>query len=69
MKTWQMTYGSKYVRCSGAEFRVWAPNLHELSVKIVGQPERMVSMTRVGEDFEVIIPDVHAGDRYSLVLD
>src|SRR5579864_6207067 len=50
----------------GVRFRVWAPNVQKLAVKMA---DRLIPMTRVGEDFEVFVADARAGDCYSLILD
>src|SRR6202158_4005975 len=60
-----MMYGATPLRQGGVKFRVWAPRLERLAVKISGT---MFPMTRVGEDFEVCVPDARPGDLYSLVL-
>ena len=69
MPAWRMAYGATPVAAEGVQFRVWAPNVQELALKIEGHPARLVPMTRNGEDFELFIPDVHPGDRYRFVLD
>ncbi len=61
-----MTYGAIPLPGGGVRFRVWAPNVRTLSVKI---GTRVFPMTRAGEDFEVTIPEAHPGQRYFLVLD
>src|SRR6266851_4777826 len=92
-----MTYGATPLREGGVQFRVWAPNLKTLAVKICelplagardsepflpsrdrkgavvkgypGQASSITVMTRVGEDFEVYVPDARPGCLYSLLLD
>jgi len=61
-----MKYGATPLREGGVQFRVWAPNLKTLAVKISG---RTFQMARCGEDFEVYVPDARQGNLYSLVLD
>src|SRR5690349_17342617 len=65
---WRMSYGATPVAGDRVQFRVWAPLVERLAVKIEGRPARVVPMTREGEDFEAFIPDVRPGDRYQLVL-
>jgi len=60
-----MSYGA-IVTDAGVRFRVWAPQVQTLSVKIGGC---LFPMARTGEDFEVTVPDANAGDKYSLLLD
>jgi len=62
-----VTYGATSLGQEGVQFRVWAPNLAALAVKI-DRTSSLVPMTRVGEDFEVLVPDARPGDMYSLVL-
>lgn len=50
----------------GVRFRVWAPSVQTLAVKMA---DRLIPMTHVGEDHEVFVPDARPGDCYSLILD
>jgi maltooligosyltrehalose trehalohydrolase len=61
-----MTYGATPLPEGGVYFRVWAPNVGELGVRVEGNT---FPMTRDGEDFEVLIPTATPGQTYSLVLD
>ena len=61
-----MTYGATPLPSGGVRFRVWAPNVSTLAVKL---DTRLFPMTRTGEDFEVTIRDAHPGQRYFFVLD
>jgi len=61
-----MTYGATPLPAGGVQFRVWAPNLKTLAVKVLA---RTFQMTRCGEDFEVCVPDARPDDLYMLVLD
>ena len=61
-----MRYGATPLPGGGVQFRVWAPNVQTMAVKI---SQRRFPMTRCGEDFEVVAPHAHSGDRYSLVFD
>jgi maltooligosyltrehalose trehalohydrolase len=65
-RPWRLKYGATPNRAGGVEFRVWAPNLHTLAVKIGG---RTVPMDRDGEDFQVLIADARPGQTYSLIVD
>ncbi|HEV2687315.1 MAG TPA: malto-oligosyltrehalose trehalohydrolase [Bryobacteraceae bacterium] len=58
-------FGATPLLDGGVHFRVWAPNVQTLAVKI---KERQVSMTKDGEDFEVFVADAQPGDLYSLVV-
>jgi maltooligosyltrehalose trehalohydrolase len=61
-----MTYGATPLPAGGVQFRVWAPDLKTLAVKISA---RTFQMTRCGEDFEVYVADARPDDLYTLVLD
>ncbi len=64
-----MRYGAT-PRGEGIEFRVWAPNLEKLELKLHGNsPAQVIAMTRRGEDFEMFVAGAKPGDRYSFVLD
>ena len=64
-----MRYGASPLPGGGAQFRVWAPSVSTMAVRIEGNQRVPVPMTRAGEDFEVIIVDARPGDRYAFVLD
>ncbi len=63
-----MTYGATPRGREGVQFRVWAPNLNALAVRLEWTNPSLIPMTRNGEDFEVLVPDAHPGDLYSFVL-
>ena len=64
-----MTHGATPLGPQGVHFRVWAPSLDTLAVKLEGPASStLYPMTRAGEDFEVLVPDARPGDLYSLVL-
>src|SRR5258708_39396444 len=65
MNRWMMTYGASQQEGS-AHFRVWAPKIVDMAVKISG---RLFPMDRQGEDFEADIPDVEPEIDYLFVLD
>lgn len=69
MTSWRMTYGATPVGERGVQFRVWAPHVSTLAVKMTGPSARLFPMTRVGEDFEACIADARSGQHYSFVLD
>src|SRR5258707_5604329 len=65
MNRWMMRYGASQQEGS-AHFRVWAPKIVDMAVKISG---RLFPMYRQGEDFEADIPDVEPEIDYLFVLD
>src|SRR5450432_3902005 len=58
-------FGATPVSDGGARFRVWAPDVDALAVKIHG---RILPANRVGEDFELFVAEAKVGDEYSLIL-
>ena len=75
---WELRFGASLPDPNSAEFRVWAPNLAKLAVRIVGEhsPEgpakaaRTIPMTR-GENSEFVanVPGVGDGADYFYVLE
>jgi maltooligosyltrehalose trehalohydrolase len=63
---WRLQYGATPLRGGGAQFRVWAPETASLAVELSQQAP--ATMTRNGEDFELIVPDARPGDLYSFVF-
>ncbi len=62
-----MRYGATPIASGGVQFRVWAPLVSTMAVRVNGGPA--CAMDRMGEDFEAFARDARPGDRYSLVLD
>lgn len=60
-----MSYGATVID-EGVCFRIWAPHVQTLAIKL---NEQLFPMARDGEDFEVVIADAKPGDSYTLVLD
>jgi len=61
-----MNYGATLLPGGGVQFRVWAPNVRTLAVKLDG---RTIPMAREGEDFQILVSDAQPGQNYSLLLD
>lgn len=59
-----LRYGAN-VRGAQVEFRVWAPNAHEVALRLDGRDH---PMRRDGEDFTLDLP-ARAGQRYFYVVD
>ncbi len=64
-----MTYGATPLAGGGVHFRVWAPAVSKMMLRIVSKKDEPVAMTRSGEDFEATLEDAQPGDRYLLILD
>ncbi len=68
--TWQLRFGANLRDDGAVEFRVWAPNLTNLAVRILGENPKTVSMTRNAEsEFVATVPNTGAGTEYFYVLD
>jgi maltooligosyltrehalose trehalohydrolase len=62
-----MEHGATPLKNGGVQFRVWAPNVNSLALQLSQRPA--LTMSQVGEDFELLVPDARAGDEYSFVFD
>ena len=58
-----MEYGATPLKNGGVQFRVWAPDVSSLSLQLCERPP--LTMTRDGEDFELLVPHAQPGDNYS----
>jgi maltooligosyltrehalose trehalohydrolase len=72
-RSWKLQFGASVRGNDTAEFRVWAPNLTNLAVRILGERPRTIPMMRSlnSEDSEFVatVPHVSAGTDYYYVLD
>ncbi len=67
---WQLQFGANCIAGSGVEFRVWAPQLTDLAVRILGEGERTIPSARRQDGiFSVIVPDAAAGTDYQFLLE
>jgi maltooligosyltrehalose trehalohydrolase len=70
---WKLQFGASIRGDETVEFRVWAPNLANLAVRILGERPRIIPMTRSlnSEDSEFVAMVPHASERtdYFYVLD
>ncbi len=67
--TQAISYGAN-IRGNEVAFRVWAPVLHQITLRLMrtGQPPQDIPMRREGEDL-VATAEARVGDRYSYILD
>jgi len=72
---WQLRFGASVLDGGKVQFRVWAPNLTALAVRILGQPDRTIPMTitpstnsESGAEFVATVPNVSEGMDYFYVL-
>jgi maltooligosyltrehalose trehalohydrolase len=61
-----MTYGATPLDGGGVQFRVWAPNAREVSVRVA---ELKYAMEQQGYDFIAVISEARAGQYYNFVLE
>lgn len=72
-RRWKLQFGASIRDDETVEFRVWAPNLANLAVRILGESPRTVPMTRSlnpeESDFVATVPNVSEGSDYFYVLE
>ena len=71
---WELQFGASVRGDDKVEFRVWAPNLTNLAVRLLGDnlggPTRNIPMTRSrNSEFVAIVPQVSEGADYFYVLE
>ncbi len=74
-KAWELRYGSSVHGENSVEFRVWAPNVTTMAVRILGETQRTVPMTRSSNplnpeafEFAATVEDVGEGADYFYLL-
>ncbi len=73
-KPWELRFGASLREGDSAEFRVWAPNLTNLSVRVIsentGEHPRTIPMTRsAGSEFVATVSQVGEGSDYFYLLE
>ncbi len=75
-RAWQLRFGASVLDGGKVEFRVWAPKLTTLAVRILGDHPRTIPMTMAhppdsesGGEFVAAVPNVSEGMDYFYVLD
>lgn len=73
-KKWGLRFGASVRDGYSVEFRVWAPNLTSLAVRVMGgnegEPPRTIPMRQSSDsEFVATVPQVGAGADYVYVLD
>jgi maltooligosyltrehalose trehalohydrolase len=62
--------GCRYLDNGACEFVVWTPAAHRVDLRIEGESERLIEMTRSDSGYHrVALDDVESGTRYWYVLD
>ena len=73
-KKWGLRFGASVRSGGSVEFRVWAPNLTNLAVRVMGRnpgehPRTIPMMQSSDSEFAATVPQVGAGADYFYVLD
>ncbi|HEV3208552.1 MAG TPA: malto-oligosyltrehalose trehalohydrolase [Terriglobales bacterium] len=68
--TWRLRYGASVRDGNRVEFRVWAPNVRNLAVRILGDRPQTVPMSKSqGSEFVATVEQVREGTDYLYLLD
>jgi maltooligosyltrehalose trehalohydrolase len=68
--TWRLRYGASVRDGNSVEFRVWAPNVRNLAVRILGDRPQTVPMTKsLGSEFVATVEQVREGADYFYLLE
>ncbi|MGH9627530.1 MAG: alpha-amylase family glycosyl hydrolase, partial [Bryobacteraceae bacterium] len=68
--SWELPFGAQTQSGGDVRFRVWAPGVEKMSLKIPGSKELVLPMERNAEDrFELTVPNLRPGSDYFYVLD
>src|ERR1700687_6152866 len=72
-QSWRLQFGASVRGDDTAEFRVWAPNLTNLAVRILGEHSRTIPMRRSRDseesEFVATVPEVSEETDYFYVLE
>ena len=69
-RPWELRFGARVLSRNGVEFRVWAPRLRSLAVRILQDTPLTLAMhPEAGSEFVVSAPKLGAGLDYVLVLE
>jgi maltooligosyltrehalose trehalohydrolase len=72
VQSWKLQFGTSVRDGDTAEFRVWAPNLTSLAVRVLGDNSRTIPMTRSSKselfEFVATVDHVSEGTDYFYVL-
>jgi maltooligosyltrehalose trehalohydrolase len=75
-RPWKLRFGASVLDDGIVEFRVWAPKLKQLAVRVLGDQPRTIPMTmnrppdsESGGEFVATVPGVNEGADYFYVLD
>ncbi len=67
---WELQFGASVRGDDSVEFRVWAPKVTSLSVRILGELPRTIPMTRsLDSEFVATVPQVSEGADYFYLLE
>jgi maltooligosyltrehalose trehalohydrolase len=67
---WQLQFGASVREGGSVEFRVWAPNVSTMAVRILGENPRTIPMIRTPDsEFVMTVPNLGEGADYFYLLD
>jgi maltooligosyltrehalose trehalohydrolase len=66
-KLWALELGASFPK-DGVKFRVWAPNISSISLKVAGESGEILMNPETNGYFTTIINDLEPGTRYSYLL-
>jgi maltooligosyltrehalose trehalohydrolase len=67
---WELRFGAKVLPGGAVSFRVWAPKVANLAVRVLGEQARTIPMTRDADaEFSVTVPDIGEGNDYLFLLE
>ncbi|MEO8327686.1 MAG: malto-oligosyltrehalose trehalohydrolase, partial [Nitrospirota bacterium] len=66
---WQLELGASCIDTSSVEFRVWAPKVQSVSVKIMGSTGEPIPLSQEPFGYWTgTVPDISPGTRYQYLL-
>src|ERR1700730_13843560 len=68
-QTWELEFGASVRDSDHVEFRVWAPKVTSLAVRVLGGQPRTIPMTCRESEFVATVPHVHEGMGYFYLLE
>lgn len=66
---WRLRFGSRVLPAGGVEFRLWAPQLRQAAVSILGEAPRTVLMKAEAEGEFAVVAEAVPGQDYMYVLE
>ncbi len=68
--TWGLGFGANVLDGDAAEFRVWAPRVKKIAVRVLRKETRTIPLESIAEgEFATVVPNVPADSDYVFLLD